>query len=183
MNIDFNQNKGKNKSVKRLSSKDRASKRLSKISFDVSKMRHLFKIRKSYTLNDLEILKRISIEHHEYEEPISPLSLNSQPTGIGSKAEATGGASEYIEPDTKHIRGRSASVPAKLVQQGDGYLKPVAVENGRKKCDCAYVNLQPSSPNRGETNLYDIPEMTRIDEDAEKRSELEAHTYVRILES
>ena len=187
INIDYNQNKGreKNKSANRRNSKDRNSKRLSKLSVDVSKMRHLFKIRKSYTLNDLEMLKRISIERHEYEEPISPLSLKSQPAR--SNSEVKGETSGYIEPDTKCVRGRSASVPAKFSKQDDGYLKPIISERDKKKCkgsnSSAYVNLKPSSPTRTEKNLYDMPQMALIEEDGEECLELEAHTYVKILEN
>lgn len=151
-------------------------------------MRHLFKIRKSYTLNDLEMLKRISIERHEYEEPISPISLNPpQSMGKKSKAEVKVETSGYIEPDTKHVRGRSASVPAKFFKQEDGYLKPIPCEKGKRKgsssSGAAYANLKPSSPTRTEKNLYDMPDMALIEEDAEECLQLESHTYVKILDS
>ena len=151
-------------------------------------MRHLFKIRKSYTLTDLELLKRISIEQHEYEEPISPVSLNPQLIGKAPKSDATGEGSGYVEPDGKCVRGRSASVPAKFVhQEGDGYLQPVVSEKDKKKCpgsnSVAYVNLKPSSPLRKEKNLYDMPEMALIEEDASDCVQVESHTYLKILES
>ena len=183
--MDFNQNKNKKKSLKRRDSKDRTSKRLSKLSIDVSKMRHLFKIRKSYTLNDLEMLKRISIEQHEYEEPISPVSLTAQPMGKNSKTDVSGESSGYIEPDTKCTRGRSASVPAKFAQPNDGYLKPIS-ERDRKRSlgssGVAYANLKPSSPVRTEKNLYDMPQMAFIEEDDGECLEVEAHTYLKILD-
>ena len=150
-------------------------------------MRHLFKIRKSYTLTDLEMLKRISIEQHEYEEPLSPISLTSQPIGKKSLAEERGESSGYVEPDTHCVRGRSASVPAKFSKQGDGYLKPVISERDKKKCpgskSVAYVNLKPASPIRTEKNLYDLPQMSLIQEEAGECLQVEAHTYLKILDS
>ena len=187
INVDYNQNKNKKDSRKRKKSKDRTSKRLSKLSIDVSKMRHLFKIRKSYTLNDLEMLKRISIEQHEYEEPLSPVAITAQPMGKKSKADVCGESSGYIEPDTKYIIGRSVSVPAKFPQptSSDGYLKPVSSERDRKRSlgsNVAYVNVKPSFPSRTEKNLYDMPQMALIEEDAKECLEVEAHTYLKILD-
>ncbi|XP_065071404.1 uncharacterized protein LOC135696062 isoform X1 [Rhopilema esculentum] len=188
INIDYNQNsKGGNGILgRRKNNKERNSKRLSKLSIDVSKMRHMFKIRKNYTLNDLEMLKRISIERHHYEEPISPLSTSSAPGSQRSRPK--GESSDYIEPDAKCTRGRSASVPAKFTSQDTPYLKPVVSERDRKKSSesscISYVNIKPASPLRKERNLYDMPEMALIEDDAEDCPfQVEAHTYVKILDS
>eukprot|EP00794_Sanderia_malayensis_P005711 gene5711-6411_t len=202
MNIDYNKNARKKPKLSQQPHQqggsrkqdDSSSKRTSKLAIDFSRMRNVFKVRKSYTLNDLELLKRISIERHEYEEPISPSSLNSSNTGDSSSSRAQPRQSaatkrtvngpnnianskknEYIEPDTsnaKKIRTRSSSVPAKMAPP-EHYLKPVCVgrERGysagnkfRKTSAAAYVNIEPVSPDRTEKNLYDMPELTQIKE-------------------
>lgn len=151
-------------------------------------MRHLFKIRKSYTLNDLEMLKRISIERHQYAEPVSPFSSESGDTEKQSNELQREENSGYIDPDAKPTRTRSASVPAKFTsqqQQQQPYLKPVISHRDRKKC-CegtytAYMNVKPTSPIRDDKNLYDMPEMAVLEEEEDMPLQMEA-AYLEILE-
>ena len=163
---------------------------MSKLSIDFSKMRQVFKVRKSYTFNDLEKLKRISIERHQYEEPTSPCSLDSAPLRTAAEKNG-GGGSEYIEPDAKNVRVRSASVPSKMTQPSpeQAYLQPICsakdktVIGGKiRRTGASYANAQPVSPTRIERNLYDTPELSLIKEHEEQiPAQIETHTYLKIL--